>query len=489
MSDILQLKSRPEENERSTELEELINRLKNELLQIAEIKNNLEIQVVALNEGIDSSKMALLEVKQNNSEEIRSLKNDLDAANDHCALTERILNEYRSSMKQEMELKDKRITHLEACKLTKEQLEKIKDLKDEKKKLGEDNKVMKKQLHALKKAYDDLKSTTSTTADIGSNTSMAREIADLKVQIATVTSKLETSQNNNAALTSKLKQSASQLSEWEKDRSTIMNELDRVGIDTTSLLLADTSMSMHEGDKSIIEQSLGDIVGKLAEQYIALQKTSLTHTEVVNNQDSKLRVLTQKISLLNDQLKDAKSQKSLLEKRVETIKCSSKEGRDELLSVTAEAETWRAKVEELQELVNNTEAKNAQSTDAMASEMQCLEEENLELMKENKELRKMISAYRVQSDKNSTNDKENVSNNRNNDVPIKAQEIHLGKRSTLHAEVTSATKTDVEKGILEVSDGAVTNSAQKIRRTRTKAKPVVASNANNNEAVGECNQS
>jgi len=400
-----------------------------------------------------------------------------------------MLNEYRSTMKQEMELKDKRITHLEACKLTKEQLEKIKDLKEEKKKLGEDNKVMKKQLHALKKAYDDLKSAPTTTSDVGSNTFMVREIADLKVQIATVTSKLETSQNNNAALTSKLKQSASQISEWEKDRTIIMNELDRVGIDTTSLLLADTSMSIHDGDKSIIEQSLGEVVGKLAEQYIALQKVSLTHTESVNGQDIKLRELTQKISLLRDELKDAKSQKSLLEKRVETIKYSSKEGRDALLSVTAEAETWRAKVEELQELLNNTEAKSVQSADAIASEMQCLEEENLELMKENKELRKMISAYKVQSDKNACNDKENISNNCINDRQSKNQEIQLGKRVITQTEVPSASKTDVEKSVLEATECSITNSAQKIRRTRTKAKPVVTSSANSNEAVGECNQS
>ena len=268
-----------------------------------------------------------------------------------------------------------------------------------------------------------------------------------------------------------------------------MNELDRVGIDTTSLLLADTSMSMHDGDKSIIEQSLGDVVAKLAEQYMTLQKSTLSYNEATSSQDSKLRELNQKINLLNDELKDTKSQKLLLEKRVETIKSTSKEGRDELLTMTAEAETLRAKVEELQEILNNTEAKNAQSTDAIASEMQCLEEENLELMKENKELRKMISSYRVQSDKNRSNDKENISNNRNNDSQVKSQDMQLGKRSNTNTEIPSASKTDVEKSIIDTTDSSITNIAQKIKRTRTKAKPVVASSANSSETVGECNQS
>jgi hypothetical protein len=55
-------------------------------------------------------------------------------------------------------------------KLTQEQMEKIKVLKEEHKKSRDDSKTMKKQLSQLKKAYDDLKATPSSgssSADTG----------------------------------------------------------------------------------------------------------------------------------------------------------------------------------------------------------------------------------------------------------------------------------------------------------------------------------
>jgi chromosome segregation ATPase len=89
-------------------------------------------------------------------------------------------------LKDDLEAKDKRIAHLETCKLTKEQMEKIKLLKEERKKFQEDSKIMKKQLHALKKAYDDLK--VSSASGTNNDASAIRDLADARVQLAEVTS-------------------------------------------------------------------------------------------------------------------------------------------------------------------------------------------------------------------------------------------------------------------------------------------------------------
>ena len=65
-----------QDDEKANDQEEEINRLQNELIQLAESKSSLELQVAALSKEVETSQSKLLEVKHNDSEEIRSLKND-----------------------------------------------------------------------------------------------------------------------------------------------------------------------------------------------------------------------------------------------------------------------------------------------------------------------------------------------------------------------------------------------------------------------------
>ena len=90
-------------------------------------------------------------------------------------------------LRDEASSKDKRIAHLESSKLTQEQLEKIKAVKEERKRLSEDNKVMKRQLQQLKKAYDDLKVAAADAAgSAGASGAALAEASDLRVQLQAV---------------------------------------------------------------------------------------------------------------------------------------------------------------------------------------------------------------------------------------------------------------------------------------------------------------
>ena len=70
---------------------------------------------------------------------------------------------YRLEVSETIESKDKRIAHLEKSKLTKDQYEKIKQVREDKNKKTEECKIYKKQLSQLKAAYEDLQQRLTTT--------------------------------------------------------------------------------------------------------------------------------------------------------------------------------------------------------------------------------------------------------------------------------------------------------------------------------------
>jgi len=116
--------------------------------------------------------------------------------------------EETQALRDDLTDKDKRIAHLETTKLTQDQLEKIKAVKEERKRLSEDNKTMKKQLQALKKAYDDLKaSTTAAAAASGAGAGAAQAQA----QAVDMSLQLEAAQALAQALKDKLKECSQQL--------------------------------------------------------------------------------------------------------------------------------------------------------------------------------------------------------------------------------------------------------------------------------------
>ena len=117
-------------------------------------------------------------------------------------------------MKSQLELKDKRIAHLETPKLTQEQLERIKVMKEERKKFQEDAKMLKKQLTRLKTAYDELKEKQLESSEAVSKATSSNSdfiISDLKFQVAEVTAQLTQSQAISQTLKDKLRDCAKQL--------------------------------------------------------------------------------------------------------------------------------------------------------------------------------------------------------------------------------------------------------------------------------------
>ena len=118
-------------------------------------------------------------------------------------------------------VKDQRIAHLELSKLTQEQMDKIKQLKDDHRKSREDVKTLKKQLTLLKSAYDDLKDSSCGGPSASSSGAIAAahaEIASLTAQLQDSTSRLESVQNTAKALKEKIKDCSKQLQviQWTK---------------------------------------------------------------------------------------------------------------------------------------------------------------------------------------------------------------------------------------------------------------------------------
>jgi chromosome segregation ATPase len=147
----------------------------------------------------------------------------------------------RETLEQTVAVKDQRIAHLEASKLTQEQMDKIKLLKEEHKKGREDVKTMKKQLAQLKKAYDELKE-KADKADNGPGEAGS---------LAEVSAKLEGALGVVKALKEKLRDCSKQLQEYERERGGVIRVLETHGVDTAGLQLQDTSLPE---DASVLEQ-------------------------------------------------------------------------------------------------------------------------------------------------------------------------------------------------------------------------------------------
>ena len=132
--------------------------------------------------------------------------------------------------------RDARIVHLEASKLTQDQMDKIKTLKEEHKKSREDVKTMKKQLQLLKKAYDDLKESKAVAE---ASTSAGASSSAKEGSVQELTTRLEHATGTVKSLKEKLKECASQLQEYEIERNAVIKVLETHGVDTTGLALND----------------------------------------------------------------------------------------------------------------------------------------------------------------------------------------------------------------------------------------------------------
>ena len=195
------------------EREDAMAQLENELYELR------QEQAQAVSSAVEESEKDLLTAKTAAKELTAMLQardSALQSMQEHCNAVEEMLTSLRSDMTSQLELKDKRIAHLETSKLTQEQLERIKVMKEERKKFQEDAKVLKKQLARLKTAYDELKekqleNSEAAVASKATSSNSDFVISDLKFQVVEVTAQLSQSQAISQTLKDKLRDCAKQL--------------------------------------------------------------------------------------------------------------------------------------------------------------------------------------------------------------------------------------------------------------------------------------
>jgi chromosome segregation ATPase len=168
----------------------------NDLAELEELQSQLQ-QALSDNESLHAS--------------VKQLKKELKAAQEKSQELDASLEAFRNEMKETMDVKDKRIAHLDKHKITKEHIEMINKLKEEKKKAQEDNKIMKKQLSDLKAAYESVKDQPGKVSTRSSKSSSSTSEAPSAADMAELRAQLEAAQNVTASLKTKLKECSKQL--------------------------------------------------------------------------------------------------------------------------------------------------------------------------------------------------------------------------------------------------------------------------------------
>lgn len=162
--------------------------------------------------------------------------------------------------------------------------------------------------------------------------------------------------------------------------------LEKNGVDTSAMHALDTSLASeeHAAASAAVTMDLADGVSKLAQQLIATQ-AALT---IKGNQRANLTSeLEDKLRTQTAIAEDYKAQKIALERRFDALKSSSRDTREEIAGLTVEIEALRTQVSNLTEELHKAEQKCVSSSDVVSNEVKVLEEENIELMQENKQLR------------------------------------------------------------------------------------------------------
>lgn len=169
--------------------------------------------------------------------------------------------------------------------------------------------------------------------------------------------------------------------------------LEKHGIDTSGLNLSDGSVSdVSTLRDSSCPQDIADAVSKLAEK-LTVAQSILTNRETAKS--NKQKDLEEKLAHAMADVEDLKSTKLATEKRAESAKNSLRIAREEVAKLTVDLEGQKSRVEELQQDLLDAEKRVTNSSDTVHSEIQVLEEENIELMRENKELRVEVSRYKA----------------------------------------------------------------------------------------------
>lgn len=166
----------------------------------------------------------LREERDTMSLEYTQMRDELRSLKQQYELAESALESARRELVEVIDTKDKRIAHLEKHKLTKEHLEMINKLKDERKKYQEDCKTMKRQLSDLKRAYETLRDSAATATEESkaqSRSSKAKaesageekskDAAGLESELIIAKGELDASHNLVLSLKNKLRDCSKQL--------------------------------------------------------------------------------------------------------------------------------------------------------------------------------------------------------------------------------------------------------------------------------------
>lgn len=382
--------------------------------------------------------------------QLQETQTELQASNASNMTMQDEMFSIRKASEEAIVSKDKRIAHLEASKLTQDQMEKIKVLKVERKKYFDDSKLLKKQLQQLKTAYDERELTLATTA--------AGEKEQEKV----------------ARLTLTLKKVSNQIRDYELIKEGVKSLVESLGIENNN----DVSVS-HADDASVAEWDLLEGVTRLGEAYTALKLNSANSCRLNQVEDD--------LAKRTIELMEEIDKKDIISRRLETAKAQTKLSKEEFAELSAENEKLRIRVQQLQSDVEDAKSRAVGSVDAASSELQVLEEENIELMKENKELRRDISALKDQLERagsiivprkitTALTPKKSDSNNMENLAP--AESNNAKKNICSVGKQASASKPLLETA--EASSKAV--------RNKVTAKPLLNAVADS-EQPGECAQS
>ena len=161
----------------------------------------------------------------------------------------------------------------------------------------------------------------------------------------------------------------------------------------------------EDSSASAIHGDIADAVGQLGEK-LDLAKAAVSRREI--SKSEKLTELEERLAQQTADAEEAKALRVTLEKRLEVMKASAKTARESSAAMTVEIEALNAKVKELKDELGSANSRAVSSTEAVSSEVQVLEEENLELLKENKELRMEVS--RLKSSATSSSSSSSIAN-------------------------------------------------------------------------------
>jgi chromosome segregation ATPase len=388
-----------------------------------------------------------------------------------------------------LKAKDSRIKHLEASKLTQDQLERIKVIGAERKKYQEDAKALKKQLAALKTAYENLQAqaqTIKSDANAARSSTSFEEVSALQGRLNEATMQLENYQDMIEALKEKLKDCARQLRVYENEKTAVTAIFEKLGIEPSN----HHDMSSSVSDESILpEYDLAEGVSAI------VARLNKMEASVAHSTKDKCAV-EEKTSALAAELFDVKAQKNATERRLESQKAALKEAKEEIATLTEEIETLRLRLSNTIEDLQNTRNSVNSADSETNSELQVLQEENIELMQENKELRRECALYRAQIRSGLTDSVagSSLSKHEETKTPDKAViSSNVGDKRKFGTELAVPNPNVVEKPSASLSKTPVATAGGHRKTRVVKAKVVesaaLVSTGADAENPGECAQS